>query len=54
MVKQANITAVFKKGQRYSKDNYRPFSILANVSKVFERCMFRQINEYMDVFLPRH
>ena len=49
--KQTNITSDFKKGERYSKGNYRPISILSNVSKIFERCMFRQINEYMDVFL---
>ena len=54
VLKQANITPVFKKGDRYSKDNYRPVSILPNVSKIFERCIFRQINEYMDVFLSKH
>ena len=54
VLKQANITPVFKKGERYSKDNYRPVSILPNMSKIFERCMFRQINEYMDVFLSKH
>ena len=54
VLKQANITPVFKKGERYLKDNYRPVSILPNVSKIFERCMFRQINEYMNVFLSRH
>ena len=51
VLKQTNITPVFKKGERYSKDNYRPVSILPNVSKIFGRCMFRQINEYMDVFI---
>ena len=50
-LKQANITPVFEKGDRHSKDNYRPVSILSNVSKIFERWMFRQINEYMNVFL---
>ena len=54
VLKQANITPVFKKGERYSKDNYRPVSILPNVSKIFEQCIFRQINEYMDVFLSKH
>ena len=44
VLKQANIIPVFKKGEGYSKDNYRPVSILPNVSKIFERCMFRQIN----------
>ena len=37
VLKQANITPVFKKGERYSKDNYRPVSILPNVSKIFEQ-----------------
>ena len=50
VLKQANITPVFKKGERYSTDNYRPVSILPSVPKIFERCMFCQINEYMDVF----
>ena len=27
---------------------------MPNMFKIFERCMFRQINEYMDVFLSRH
>ena len=36
------------------KDNYRPVSILPHVSRIFERCMFRQINKYRDVFLSRH
>ena len=50
VLKQDNITPVFKKGERYSRDNYRPVSILTNVSKIFEQWMFRKINEYMDVF----
>ena len=50
VLKQANTTPVFKKGERYSKDNYRPVSILPNVCKIFERSMFRQINKYMDAF----
>ena len=51
---QANISPVFKKGERYSKGNYRPVSILPNVSKIFGRCMFRQKNEYIDVLLSRN
>ena len=54
VLKQTNITAVFKKLERYSKDNYRPVSILPNVSKIFERCMFCQTNEFMDIFSSRH
>ena len=32
VLRQANITLVFKKGERYFKDNYRQVSILPNVS----------------------
>ena len=34
-LKQANITPVFKKGERYSKNNYRTMSILPYLSKKF-------------------
>ena len=54
VLKQTNITPVLKKGERYSKDNYRPVSILPNLSKIFEPCMFRQINAHVDAFLSKH
>ena len=41
--KKENITTVFKKGDRNPKDNYRPVSIVPNMSKIFERCIFRQL-----------
>ena len=44
LLKQADVTPVFTKGERYSKYNFRPVSLLPNVSKMFEQCMFRQIN----------
>ena len=53
ILKNANITPVFKKGDRNSKDNYRPGSILPNISKIFERCIFRQLSNYMDQFLSK-
>ena len=46
-LKKANITPVFKKGDRNSKDNYRPVSILPNISKIFERCIFRQLYSFV-------
>ena len=36
-MKLADITPVFKKEDRINKENYRPISILSNLSKVFER-----------------
>ena len=53
-LKQAKITLVFKTGERYSKDNYRPISILPNVPRIFEKFMFRQMSHYMDNILFKH
>ena len=40
--KKPNISPVFKKGERECKNNYRPVSILPNVSKIFEIIIFRK------------
>ena len=53
-LKKANITAVFKKGERYSKDSYRPVSIRPNMSRKFERCIFRQLYSFMLEFLSKY
>ena len=45
-LKRADITPVFKKDQKFLKTNYRPVSILPTVSKICERCLCDQINEY--------
>ena len=47
-LKNADVTPVFKKGDRLDKCNYRPVSILPSLSKVFERIMFSQIDSYMN------
>ena len=54
ILKYATITPVFKKGDRNSKDNYRPVSMLLNISKIFERCIFRQLSNLMDQFLSKY
>ena len=38
--KKAYITPVFKKGDRNSKDNYRPVSMLPNLSKILSNAFF--------------
>ena len=43
-LKNAIITPARKKGPKTSKDNYRPVSILSNISKIYERLMFKQIS----------
>ena len=52
-LKHVNIIPAFKKGSKNIKDNCRPISILKNISKVYERIMFKQIGEYMDPFFSK-
>ena len=47
-LKLANITPVYKKGSKNSKENYRPVSILPNISKIYERCLFKPISNYFE------
>ena len=53
-MKLANVTAVHKKGNRSEKDNYRPHSILPNLPKAFERCIYNQIAQFFDKILSKH
>ena len=47
-LKWAEVIPVFKnKGEAENKENYRPISILPTISKVFERIIFDQINNFM-------
>ena len=53
-LKLANVTPVHKKGNRSEKDNFWPASILPNLSKVFERCIYNQIAQFFDKILSKH
>ena len=48
LLKRADITPVHKKDSKSSKNNYRPVSILPNISKLYERTMFKQMSEYFE------
>lgn len=41
--KQANVTPIYKKGDKQLAENYRPVSLLCIVSKVLERCIYDRI-----------
>ena len=47
------MTPVHKKGSRCDKGIYRPVSILPNLSKVFERCLHKQIFDFFDTILSK-
>ena len=50
-LKETDIVPVHKKKSKFSKENYRPISILPNISKVYERCLYDQISNFFeDVF----
>ena len=53
-MKLVNVTPVHKKGSRSEKDSYRPISLLPNLSKVFERCIYNQIAQFFDRILSKH
>ena len=52
-MKLANVTPVFKKGARTSKNNYRPVSILPILSKLFERLISKQLSEFFESILSK-
>ena len=51
---QTNITPVFNKGDKNFKENYRQFSILSNISKIFEWFMFKQISNFVEAFFSNN
>ena len=53
-MKLANVTPVHKMGYRSEKENYRSVTILPNLSKVFERCISNQIDQFFDKILSKH
>ena len=50
-LKLANITPVHKKDEPTDKENYRPVIVLPLLSKIFERLIYDQLNEYLDQYL---
>ena len=53
-LKVADMTPAFKKKSKTSKDNYRSISILPNISKIYERCLYNQMQTYFDNILSKY
>ena len=47
-LKTAEVTPVYKKKKRTDKSNYRPASILSNISRNCERSLYNQMYGYFD------
>ena len=52
-MKSANIQPVFKKNDQTDKTNYKPIGMHSNPSKVFERCIYKQLSTYFDGILSK-
>ena len=46
--KVAEVRPLYKYDGRADKSNYQPISILSNVSKLYERCLYSQLYDYFD------
>ena len=56
-LKIADVTPIYKpneKNERIFKKNYRPVSLTPIVSKVFERTVYNEINQYINNFLSSY
>jgi len=47
-IKCAKVIPIFKKGSHDKLDNYRPISLLTNISKVFEKVIFKRCYKFLD------
>ena len=52
-LKKATITPVYTKDGPTDKVNYCPVSALPLISKIFEKVIYNQLQEYMDLFLNK-
>ena len=52
-MKYADVIPIHKKDDKTDKENYRPISILPNLSKVYERLMYNQIYPYFDTLFSK-
>ena len=53
-LKYADVKPIFKKDSRNDKRNYRPVSILRNISKMYERLLYKQLETYFESILSRY
>ena len=50
-LKHADVTPIHKKKGKSDKTNYRPVSILPNISKIYEKLIYNQLYDYFDDIL---
>ena len=48
LLKVVDVTPAFKKGDKNDKSNYRPISVMKAFAVVFERLLFKQLNDFIE------
>ena len=50
-LKHADVTPIYKNKDKSDKTNYRPVSVLPNISKIYEKIIYNQLYDYFDDIL---
>ena len=53
-LKLADVTLRHKKISKTSQDNYRPITVLPNISELCERCLYNQMQQYSNSTLYKY
>ena len=53
-LEHADVKPILKKDSRNDKRNYRPVSILSNISKIYERLFYKQLETYFESILSQY
>ncbi len=48
LLKNAEVCPIYKKNDKDKCENYRPISLLSNISKLFERAMHTRLYEFIE------
>ena len=54
ILKHTDITPFYKKGKKDIKGNYRPVSVLPNLSNIFEKRMFEQMSQFFENIFSKY
>ena len=44
----ASVTPTFKKGDKLDVNNYRPISLISNISKIIEKLIHKRLNSFLE------
>ena len=49
LLKITNVIPIHKKGDKLDCNNYRPISLLSNISKIYEKCMHTHLTNFLRI-----